>query len=65
MSVKTQQKRGGGLGAYNKEEFSFTVREDLNQIDTTIEQLWLKGKNKNSSILIGTVITQLQNRAVK
>ena len=45
MSVKTQQKRGGGLGAYNKEEFSFTVREDLNQIDTTIEQLWLKGKN--------------------
>ena len=64
MSLKTEQKRGGGVGAYSKEKFSFAVREDLNQIDITMEQLWLKGKNKKS-ILIGTVISKLQNRAVR
>ena len=45
-----EQKLGGGVGAYLKEELDFEIREDLNRLDTTIEQLWLeiKGKNKKS-----------------
>ena len=52
---KTEQKHSGGVGAYIKEKFRLTVREDLNEIVTTIEQLWqeVKGKNKKSSILTG------------
>ena len=45
-----EQKLGGGVGAYLKEELDFEIREDLNRLDTAIEQLWLeiKGKNKKS-----------------
>ena len=44
----SKQKHGGEVGVYIKEKFSFIAREDLDQIDTTIEQLWLdvKGKKK-------------------
>ena len=34
-----EQKRGGGVEAYLKEKFDFKIREDLNRLDTTIEQL--------------------------
>ena len=36
-----EQKRGGGVGAYLKEELDFKIREDLNRLDKTIEQLLL------------------------
>ena len=39
-----KQKRGGGVGGYLKEELGFKIREDLNKLDTTIEQLWLERK---------------------
>ena len=47
-----EQKSGGGVGAYLKEELDFKVSEDLSRLDATIEQLWLeiKRKNKNSSM---------------
>ena len=41
-----KQKHGGEVGAYIKEKFSFIAREDLDQIDTTIEQLRLEVKGK-------------------
>ena len=52
-----EQKRGGGVGAYLKEELDFKICDDLNRLYTTIEQLCLeiKGKNKKSSILLGIV----------
>ena len=40
-----QQKHGGGVAAYLKEELDFKVREDLKRLDT-IEQLWLDIKGK-------------------
>ena len=41
-----KQNHGGEVGAYIKEKFSFIAREDLDKIDTTIEQLWLEVKGK-------------------
>ena len=57
MSTGREQKRVVGVRAYLKEEFDFKIHEDLNRLDTPIEQLWLeiKGKNKKSSILLGIV----------
>ena len=49
-----QQKRGGRVGAYLKEELDFKVREDLKRLDT-IDQLWLDIKGKKSSVLQGIV----------
>ena len=48
-------KRGGGIGAYIKSSVSFKLRPDINSMDKSIEHLWveIKGKNKNSSLLIG------------
>ena len=34
-----EQKSGGGVGAYLKEELDFKVSEDLSRLDATIEQL--------------------------
>ena len=34
-----EQKRGGGVGAYLKEELDFKIREDLNRLDKAIKQL--------------------------
>ena len=42
----SKQKHGGEVGVYTKEKFSVIAREDLDQIDTTIEQLWLEVKGK-------------------
>ena len=35
----SEQKRGGGVGSYLKEELDFKIREDLNRLDTIVEQL--------------------------
>ena len=44
--------RGGGVEVYSKEKFNFRVREDLDKLDETIEQLQcgysLKEKNINN-----------------
>ena len=32
-----EQKRGGRVGAYLKEELDFKIREDLNRLNTTIK----------------------------
>ena len=52
-----EQKHGGGVGTYLKEELDLKMWEDLNRLDTTIEQLWpeIKGKYKKSSILPGII----------
>ena len=42
-----EQKRGGGVGAYLKQEVDFKTKEDLNILNTTIEQLRLETKGKN------------------
>ena len=42
----SKQKHGGEVGVYIKEKFSFIAREDLDQIDATIQQLWLDVKGK-------------------
>ena len=41
-----EQKRGGGVGSYLKEELDFKIREVFNRLDTSIEQLWLEIKGK-------------------
>ena len=51
-----EQKRGGGVGFYLKENIKYQVRKDLVKLDESMEHLWLevKGKNKNASYLMGT-----------
>ena len=48
-------KRGGGVGVYIKETFTYTERKDIINLDKSIEHYWLEisGLNKNSSYLIG------------
>ena len=50
-------KRGGGVGLYIKDELSFKERKDIDNLDVTIGHHWveLKGKNKNSNLLLGTM----------
>ena len=47
-------KQGCGVGVYNKETFTYTEREDIINLDKSIEHYWLEvsGLNKNSSSLV-------------
>ena len=47
-------KRGGGVGVYIKETFTYTERKDIN-LDKSIEHYWLEvsGLTKNSSYFVG------------
>jgi len=49
------ERRGGGVGIYIKDTIQFKVRNDITNVNTSIEHLWIevKGKNKHSSYLIG------------
>ena len=49
--------RGSGVALYIQDHLEFKNRPDIIKIDTTIEHAWVevKGKNKNSSFLIGCV----------
>ena len=46
---------GGGVAYYIKEHVEFKERKDIYYLDKTIEHQWIevKGKNKNSSFLVG------------
>ena len=48
-------KRGGGVGVYIKETFTYTKREDMINLYKSIEHYWLEisGLKKNSSYLVG------------
>ena len=48
-------KRGGGVGVYIKETFTYTERKDIINLDKSIEHYWLEvsGLNKTSSYLVG------------
>jgi len=49
------EKRGGGVDIYIKDTIQFKIRNDIVNVDKSIEHLWVevKGKNKHSSYLIG------------
>ena len=48
-------KRGGGVGVFVKETFTFTERKDIINLGRSIKHYWLEvsGPNKNSSYLAG------------
>ena len=48
-------KRGGGVGVYIGETFTYTEHEDIINVGKSIEHYWLEisGLNKNSSYLVG------------
>ena len=49
--------KGGGAAIYIQDHLEFKTRTDIINIDTSIEHAWVevKGKNKNSSFLVGCV----------
>ena len=49
--------RGGGVAIYVQENLNYTPRQDIINLDSELEHVWIevKGKNKNSSFLIGCV----------
>ena len=59
--------KGGGVGLYISQKFSYKTRNDLTKIDTSIEHQWveIKGKNKNSSFLVGCLYQPSSNEIEK
>ena len=51
------ERRGGGVGLYIKDSIEYKVRHDLNEIDESIEHLWIecKGNNCNKSYLVAAL----------
>ena len=49
--------KGGGVGAYIKENVKYKKRKDIESKYPEMEHLWLEiqGRNKNSRLLIGTI----------
>ena len=49
--------KGGGVGAYIRDDIPFKRRSDLEQLYPDLEHLWLEvpGRNKNSKLLLGTI----------
>ena len=49
--------KGGGVGAYIKENVKYKRRKDIESKYPEMEHLWLEiqGRNKNSRLLIGTI----------
>ena len=48
-------KEGGGVASYVRGNIEIKPRDDLSNLDSYVEILWfeIKGKNRNSDILIG------------
>ena len=55
--------KGGGVGIYVNEKLSFKERHDIVKINDSIEHHWIeiKGKNKNSSYLVGCMYQPSSN----
>jgi len=49
--------RGGGVGAYLREEIEYKRRQDLENKDPQLEHLWLEisGRNRQSKLILGTI----------
>ena len=62
-----EEKRGGGVGIYLKENISFKERRDLSKIDPSLETLWceVRGKNKNSAYLLGVIYQPSSDESIK
>ena len=47
-------KRGGGVGIYIKDDIKHRIRKDIVNIDPALEHLWveIEGKNKHSKLLV-------------
>lgn len=52
---RNNNKRGGGVAAYIRDNIKCKVRNDIFSLDSSIEHLWLEiqGKNRNSHFLLG------------
>ena len=62
-----ENKKGGGVGFYVKDHLSFTLRNYITKMDDSIETIWIevRGKNKNSSFLIGAFYQPISNEKEK
>ena len=51
------ERRGGGVSLYIEDAIEYTLRHDLNEIDESIEHLWIecKGNNCNKSYLVAAL----------
>ena len=59
--------KGGGVGFYISETYTYKVRQDITNLDQSIEHQWIevKGKNKNSSFLVGCIYQPSSNESEK
>ena len=59
FTVICTNSRGGGVGIYIKEKTvaKYNIRDDIINLEPTLEHLWIEveGKNKNSNILLCVV----------
>ena len=53
--LNRQNKRGGGVGVYFKNNLQYKVRKDIYQKNSTIEYLWLKIKGNQKTTAISSV----------
>ena len=49
------EQRGGGVGMYIKDTIKYKERQDLSELNETIEHVWIEcqGKNKYKDYLVG------------
>ena len=61
------EKRGGGVGVYIKDCFTYKIRNYIFSLDDSLEHPWVevKGKNQNSPYLIGIVYQPNSENAKK
>ena len=59
--------KGGGVGLYISETYTYKVWQDITNLDQSIEHQWVevKGKNKNSSFLVGCIYQPSSNECEK
>ena len=55
LNRNRSNKKGGSVTAYVRDNIEIKPRDDLSNLDSDVESLWfeIKGKNRNSDILIG------------
>ena len=59
--------RGGGVACYIKEGLKYKMRQDIINIDKSVEHLWIevKGSNKNTSYLMGVLYQPSSDNTIK